>query len=123
MQVAFLSCTKGHSFQVMTEEQRWKKEVTLALAPSAGQGGRPRGILPADGPASRAVDRTLGTGSTHLPTLKASICLPILSGVRAWGAAPSGKTPFLPRVLPLWDSPSASHGPREWTFLGSSLIV
>ena len=53
MQVAFLSCTKGHSFQVMREGQHWKKEVTLALAPFAGQGGRPQGILPAGGPPKR----------------------------------------------------------------------
>lgn len=53
MQVAFLSCTKGHSFQVMREERQWKKEVTLALAPSAGPGGRPRGILPAGEPAKQ----------------------------------------------------------------------
>lgn len=67
MQAAFLSCTKGHSFQVMREGQQWKKEVTLALAPSAGRGRRPQGILPGGGPAKQGWDRTLGTGSAHLP--------------------------------------------------------
>jgi hypothetical protein len=50
MQVAVLSCTKSHSFQVMSEGLLWGKEVTLALAPYAGQHERKasfRGRAPA----------------------------------------------------------------------------
>ena len=117
---------KGPLIQNDERRAAWGKEVTPALPPSAGRGGRPQGILPAGGPAQQGSGPHPGhrlhpPPDPWDPSLKACICL---------CAPPRGGPP--PRTsppAPVWsnssfpknasaaglDSPGTSQGPGDWT--------
>lgn len=105
---------KGPLISSDERRQQQGKEVTAALAPSAGQGGRPQAILPAGGPA------LLGTGATHLQAPGAPhgrgtcLCTPPRGGPAPRTSAAAGLTRHVP-----WAEDWTSGLSPDWKVLKS----